>query len=393
MDAAMTEPPRRRPKVAFLINSLIGGGAERVMVTLLAHSLAEREEFDISLTLLDIVDRAYEPPDWLTVRQENCKGSLTKSLAAMRRLEREVAPDIVLSFLERANFCNVMTARARPAVISERVATSAHFKPGLRGAVSKMMVRTLYPRADRIIAVSKGICDDLVANYRVPAAKLVEIANPVDLDAVRAKAAEAPALAIEGPYILAAGRLVENKNFALLIDAYAASGLADALVIIGQGEERDALLARARAAGVADRVMLPGFVKNPYALMRRARMFVLPSNAEGFPNGLVEAMAAGAPVISTNCAFGPAEILAETDRARIRGLTFAPHGILTPENDVASMAGALRAMDDEVRRRAYAQKALARAEAYGVAVAKDRYWAVIRETLARRVARAATMKS
>ncbi|MBI1188585.1 MAG: glycosyltransferase [Alphaproteobacteria bacterium] len=377
-------PASRKPRVAFLINSLIGGGAERVMVTLLAHSQAERADFDISLTLLDVVERAYEPPDWVAVRQENCRGSLAKSLSAARRLEREIVPDVVVSFLERANFCNVMAARGRPAILSERVATSAHFKPGLRGAVSKMMVRTLYPRADKIIAVSKGISDDLRANYRVPAEMLVEIANPVDLDAIRAKAAEAPALDIGGPYILAAGRLVENKNFALLIDAFAASSLPDTLVIIGQGEARDALIARARAAGVGDRVMLPGFVKNPYALMRRARMFVLPSNAEGFPNGLVEAMAAGAPVISTNCAFGPSEILAETDRDRVHGLTFAPHGILTPENDVASMAGALRAMDDAVRRRAYAQKAVARAEAYGAAVAKDRYWRVIRETLAAR---------
>jgi len=387
----MTETlPAAKPKVAFLINSLIGGGAERVMCTLLRHSEPERVHFDISLTLLDIVDRAYEPPDWVDVRQEDCRGSLAKSLSAVRRLERDVRPDIVLSFLERSNFCNVMCAKSRPTIISERVATSAHFKPGLRGAVSKAMVRTLYPRASKIIAVSKGIADDLAANFAVPAEKLVEIANPVDLDAIRARAAEEPTRHIEGPFILAAGRLVPNKNFALLIDAYAASGLTDKLVILGQGEEREALLARAKAAGIADRLVLPGFEKNPYALMRRARMFVLPSNAEGFPNGLVEAMAAGAPVISTNCAFGPSEILAETDRSRVHGLTFAPHGILTPENDAPAMAGALRAMDDEVRRRAYAQKAVKRAEAYGAVVAKDRYWTVIRAALAARKSAART---
>jgi glycosyltransferase involved in cell wall biosynthesis len=128
--------------------------------------------------------------------------------------------------------------------------------------------------------------------------------------------------------------------------------------------------------------VLPGFIANPYPLMRGAEVFVLSSNAEGFPNGLVEAMAVGTPVIATNCASGPSEILAETRREAITDLTLAAHGIVVPPNAVTSMAQALRAMADPALRQSYGAKAATRARLYGAVVAKDRYWAVLREAMA-----------
>jgi N-acetylgalactosamine-N,N'-diacetylbacillosaminyl-diphospho-undecaprenol 4-alpha-N-acetylgalactosaminyltransferase len=376
----------RRKRVVFLINSLTGGGAERVMCTLLRHSLAECEEFEVTLALLDDEPAAYAPPEWVSVRQLDCRHSLAGSVFAVRALYAQIKPDVSLSFLTRANVANVLNARM-PCVISERANTSAHFDNSLRGTASRALVRALYPRATRVIAVSEGVAEDLRENFGVRAERVAAIANPVDVEAIRAKALQRPAVEIEGAYIMAAGRLVKSKNFDMLIRAFAASNSSSKLLIVGEGGEREALLQTAQACGVADRVLMPGFVENPYPLMAGAELFALSSNAEGFPNALVEAMAVGAPVVAANCASGPSEILAEAARDTIKQLTFAAHGVLVPPDAPGHMAEALRAMEDGQRRRDYAARAAARARAFSPQAAKDRYWDVLRSALGAAVAR------
>jgi N-acetylgalactosamine-N,N'-diacetylbacillosaminyl-diphospho-undecaprenol 4-alpha-N-acetylgalactosaminyltransferase len=176
---------------------------------------------------------------------------------------------------------------------------------------------------------------------------------------------------------------VQSKNFDMLIRAHAVSGIAHTLLIVGEGPERAALEETARTWGVADRVLLPGFAANPYALMRGADLFVLSSNAEGFPNALVEAMALGVPVVATNCASGPSEILADAPRHAVADVTFAEHGVLVPPDATDAMAQVVAALaQDEKRRRLYGERAAARALGYSALAAKDRYWAVIRDALA-----------
>ena len=346
------------------------------MCTLLRHSEPMRARYDIILALLDREPAAYAPPDWVEMRELDCGGSMLKSV---EKVNAELRPDVALSFLNRANVANVLAAKGA-CVISERSNASAHL-PGIRNLPARALVRWTYPRADKVIAVSDGVADDLARNFAVPREKLVSIANPIDVDAIEAKAAAEAAYRPVGDYILAAGRLVKSKNFELLIRAYAQAGIAASLVILGEGSERAALEAVARECGVAERVALPGFMANPYPLMRSAKLFVLSSNDEGFPNALVEAMALGTPVVATNCASGPSEILAETLRENVRGLTFAPHGVLTPTNDIAAMAEALRAMTAE-RRGQYGARAAARARAYGPGIAAERYWRVLEEAMA-----------
>src|SRR3546814_10670758 len=138
-------------------------------------------------------------------------------------------------------------------------------------------------------------------------------------------AAIEPAFSIQGSYIVAAGRLVPNKNFGMLIEAFAQSGLPGSLVIMGEGPLRGALEARIMQLGLEGRVHLPGFLENPFAVLKRASLFALPSNAEGFPNGLVEAMACGLPVVAANCASGPAEILLNRSRESVHGIRSEEH--------------------------------------------------------------------
>lgn len=379
-------PFTKRRKALFVINSLVSGGAERVMCTLLAASEAERAEFDIELVLLDREPPVYTPPAWVPVHQLDCKSSLPRSVLALREVFARQRPDIVLSFLTRANIAAAANARLMgiPCVISERIQNSAHLGSGLSAGVAKQFIRLAYPQADRIIAVSSGVAQDLETAFGVRKDKIIAIDNPVDVARIEAAARQPAALHVDGPYIVGVGRLTTVKNFALLIEAFRQSSYGGKLLIIGEGPERPRLEQFAQKAGLDGRVLLPGHVDNPFPLVAGADIFVSASNAEGFPNALVEAMALGRAVISTNCPAGPAEILANSTREAAHGLTEGAYGLLTPINDAPSMTRAINMLLDAQVRANWSEKARVRAAEYGVERAKDRYWAVLRETLTRR---------
>jgi N-acetylgalactosamine-N,N'-diacetylbacillosaminyl-diphospho-undecaprenol 4-alpha-N-acetylgalactosaminyltransferase len=384
-DTAHTAATEGRTKqVMFMINSLAGGGAERVMCTLLRASQAEQRDFRIVLLLLDRQEIAYEVPRGIEVQQLDCRSSLIRSIWSVFQALRRARPDVTVSFLTRANIANVVAASLLriPAIISERVNTSSHLGGGLSGAVARWIVRMTYPRARKVIAVSQGVADDVQASFGVARDRTIVIPNPIDFDAIRAQAEQGEALALQAPYVVAMGRLMPNKNLAMLIEAFARSGIGGTLLILGEGPERAGLEKRVAELGLQGRVIMPGFIDHPFATLRRASLYVSPSNAEGFPNALLEAMSVGLPVISTNCPSGPSEVLAELAREQVKeGVSFGPHGILVAPNDPDAMAEALRAMEDPGRRRDYGQRAARRAVDFGVQRAKDAYWSAIRETL------------
>ncbi|WP_413740708.1 glycosyltransferase [Sphingomonas sp. Sphisp66] len=346
-------------RIVFAINSLAGGGAERVLTTLLGGSAPWRNRYDVHLALLDDEPRAYPVPDWVEVHQLDARHKLLPSLKQMRALVDRLSPDATLSFLTRANVANAwaMAGRGRPWLISERVNTSAHLGKGRGAITAKAMVRIAYPRAAHVIAVSEGVVDDLADNFGVARTRMSAIANPIDHDQIAALAAEPPAFTPADPYIVAAGRLVPNKNMALLLRAYARADPGARLVILGEGPERPALERLAASLGIAGRVDMPGFVANPFALLARAQAYAMPSNAEGFPNGLVEAMACGVPVVATNCASGPSEILADRPRSAVTGGIDVDAGALVPTDDVDAFAAALRRVLVEPRRSACGARA------------------------------------
>lgn len=371
--------PASKKKAIFIINSLAGGGAERIITTLLHASSHWRSRYDISLALLDRETAAYAVPDWVDTIQFDCRGSLLSSILALRKLMARVRPDVTLSFLTRANIANIVATAGldTSCLISERVNSSAHFGRGAKALLGKALVRATYPRARHVIAVSNGVAQDLARNFSVRGTAISVISNPVDHELIAAMAAERPALAIKGEYIVAAGRLVPNKNFAMLIHAFAQSGLPGSLVILGEGPMRQALEAQVRELGLAGRVHLPGFVGNPFAMLKRATLFALSSNAEGFPNGLVEAMASRLPVVAANCASGPAEILLNRPRETVHGIVQSPAGAVVPTNDASAFAEALCAVHDPAMRAARGAAALDLSRQFSVGRTAGRYWEII----------------
>lgn len=349
------------------------------MAALLFHSKVYGDRYDMILALLDDEPAAYEIPDWVTVHQLDCRGSLLHSILQLRALERSLRPAATLSFLTRANVAN-WASRAgtgRPWIISERVNTSAHLGTGLSGRVSRGLVRLSYRQATQIIAVSQGVADGLSDAFGVPDEIMSVIANPVDTVRIARLALEKYPAHPDEPYIMAMGRLVENKNFSLLIDAFAASSIAGKLIVIGDGPLRADLERQIADHGLEDRVILPGFVQNPFPLLAAAQFFVLSSNAEGFPNALVEAMSTKTAVIATNCKSGPSEILADKSNISIEAMTLADFGILVPCNNIAAMADSLRHLQDQETRERFAQLALTRTKDYTPEKAAQRYWHVI----------------
>lgn len=173
----------------------------------------------------------------------------------------------------------------------------------------------LYPFADAVIAVSRGVADDLRRNAALPEGLLHVIPNPVLTPKLSLLAGEMithPWFAKGGgPVIIGVGRLTRQKDFPTLIRAFAKvrSQRECKLVILGEGQDRPALENLAKERGIRDDVDLPGFAGNPYAYMSRSSLFVLSSVWEGSPNVLTEALALGVPSVATDCPSGPREIL------------------------------------------------------------------------------------
>jgi glycosyltransferase involved in cell wall biosynthesis len=214
-------------------------------------------------------------------------------------------------------------------------------------------MRVLYKRTKAVVTVSKGVAEDLKSlglnskNFKV-------IYNPMDIADIKKKAKEDPKHEwLENksqPILLGVGRLTYQKDFAMLIKAFSkiCKNTDARLIILGEGEERKNLQKLVNKLGLQDHVDMPGFVDNPYAYMSKAEVFVLSSRYEGFGNVLVEAMACGTPVVSTNCPVGPSEIL---DKGK--------YGKLVPVGDVEAMEKAiietlhnLKLSADELQKRA-----------------------------------------
>lgn len=363
----------------FVINSLTAGGAEGTLVNLLNRMEERLAPYETHLVLLDREEERHVAPQWVWKHVLDTDGGVALSIIRLTRLLKELRPVATVSFLNRANCANIIAGRLarRPCLISERVHTTSHFGSGLAAAANRVMVRLTYGFADRVIAVSEGIRNDLVDNYGLSASKVLVINNPVDCDAIKTKSLEVPPFALPKRYILGIGRLTPNKNFRLLIESYAAANIPEKMIIMGEGSERAPLERLIAKCGLEEKVFLAGYVHNPYPVMKGARLFVSSSNAEGFPNALVEAMVLGCPVVATDCETGPMEILTRGRTGRCKEMVLAEYGILVPPNSTDNMSRAIRiALFDEVRAR-YSQRGQQRALEFDVGSAVEKYWSTI----------------
>lgn len=266
---------------------------------------------------------------------------LFRSALKLKRFAAQNGCAVIVSFLPYTNAIAILAK-----VIFNRrlkVVINVHsLKSDILGHVNldaedasfmKSMIRKLYPKADMIVAVAAGIKSDLVENFSVPAEKITVIHNPIDIQTVLVRSrddVEHPWFVdSEIPLVIAMGRLVKLKGFDILIRAFAQiiHQTNARLMIIGDGEEERALGDLIDELFLQDHVVLLGYQENPWKYMVRARVFVLSSLTEGFPNVIGEALALGLPVLATNCSPGVREYLQE-------GL----YGLLVPPGDATVLA-------------------------------------------------------
>lgn len=379
----------KHKSIAFVINSLEGGGAERVICNLLRtmHSVFNTNQYKIYLILLDQLPEQQQCPDYVEKVTLDSKGKLVGSYLQFNKWIKANSPDLLVSFLTRSNIVTTLLGKRFniPTIISERVNTSSHFATAKTGFISKLMVKAIYPKANCVVPVSQGVMQDLVKNYAVPQAKCTVMYNAYDQLVLAEKASQPVADLPTKPYLIGIGRLMPNKNFSLLINAFASSKTQRDLVILGQGPEFDLLTNLVKQLGLSKRVHLLGFKENPYPYLKNADYLVSTSNAEGFPNGIAEAMCLGKPVIATNCQSGPAEILTGDEGEKTDSYLCADYGILCQVNSVTAVSQAMNIIEQEDRLAEYQQKSLERAKAFSYAAMQNTFIQLLNATFESKV--------
>jgi glycosyltransferase involved in cell wall biosynthesis len=314
--------PDTRRQILFLIPSLCGGGAERVIVTLMRH--LDRSKFRLALAVVDTRAAAYrnDLPQDVEFIDLGC-ARVRYALPKIVRLIRQRRPDVVFSTLGHLNLALAIMRPLLPAgvryVARETAVVSENIRYYPWPALWGWAYRRFYGWLDTVVCQSRDMRDDLVENFALPPQKDVVINNPVDMERIRLLMAEPLVTGFEpengndgNPLIqlVTAGRLTPQKGFDLLIEALALSGKPNLrLTILGEGPLHSELERLAQDRGVAQQVRFVGFQKNPYPFFARADAFVLSSRYEGFPNVVLEALACGTPVIATPAPGGVREIL------------------------------------------------------------------------------------
>ncbi len=266
-------------------------------------------------------------------------------LVTLRRYLKHEQPVTVLSFLNDANIALMLAACLGKQGTRFIPNVRNHISAGAKALQSKRMramsgaMRRLFRRADAVVVPAEDLRRDVAEITGLPESRIHRIFNPIDLAAVKQRAAESPAHPWldpkdTTPVVLAAGKLKPQKDFPTLLKAFGElrSRRDCRLILLGSGPLENDLRKQAETLGIADDVSFQGHVDNPFAYLARAQVFVLSSAWEGLPNVLIEALACGCPVVSTDCPGGASEIL-EGGR----------HGRLVPVGDAAAMADAIKA--------------------------------------------------
>lgn len=375
----MTAAPGNR--VTLVVPSLRSGGAERA-VAIIAGFWAGRGR-EVTLITTEPVSTDFYPLDprvrrvalgLPTPAASAAKWTVVRHVRrVVRGLRRELAasrPDVVISFMEFTNILTLLAARGLriPVVVMEQIDPRMFdIHP-----VWNWLRRVLYPRARAIVVQTESVRGWADASF--PRSPVEVVPNPL-LPPAASESDARPARLPSGRVVAAMGRLVPQKGFDLLLPAFARCAAHHpewSLVILGEGSDRADLERLAAELGVAERVHMPGTLSDPFAVLRHADMFVLSSRYEGLPYALLEAMAVGLPVVSTDCPSGPSEVISDGVDA-----------LLVPPEDVGALAAAMdRLMGDAAERARLAARSPDVLVRFGIERVMDRWEAVVHRVLA-----------
>lgn len=367
-----------RKKFSFFISSLDIGGVERVFVNLV-NSIS-RKGFDVDLVLaresgpyLSLVSNKVNVVDLRSSRA-------LMSLIPLVRYLRKEKPDLLMSAKAHYNIVAIW-AKYLSGVPCKLLITQHGYFPPVNEKIMKInarlipfLARLFYKKADKIICVSQGLKKDLAKTLSISEDKIDVIYNPIFEESILEKTKESTDhhffVDEKNKIILGSGRLVKEKDFPTLIKAFYELRRKEKnirLIILGEGEERKKLEKLIEELGLKDNVSMPGFVNNPYPYIKRSNVFVSSSRREGFGNVLVEAMACGTPIVSTNCLSGPAELLKNGE-----------YGKLIPVGDVNALA---KAIGEALKSPIESKKLISRSKDFSVDKVTKNYLMLFKEVL------------
>lgn len=324
METIKSTHPSKKPKVLFILPASEIGGAENKTFNLL-HSL---QSFDRVLVTHSSIQNYYSKLDIkkYTFESFNCMfphilspNNILTYAKSIKKISDYEKPDIILGIMHfGALFViaahDIFFLKAYP-VITIEGNISAYFEtihrpPSLK---EKLLIKYCLKRAKRVIVPSEGVKRDLVNNYGAREKKVKTIYNGIDIEKAKESSHEEIPFKKDCPWIVTACRLNFQKDFSTLLRAFriVRDKINSKLIIIGDGELKEDIQKLSVEFNVDKDVIMTGFQENPFAYISKGDLFVLSSFYEGFGNVIVEAMALGIPVISSDCPSGPGEIITD----------------------------------------------------------------------------------
>lgn len=305
----LSEPMNAPVRIQFVLPSFAGGGAERILLTLLRA--LDRSRFQVGLTVISgSGPLSHLVPSDVTSTDLRC-GRLATALPKLRQSLLDDQPDVVFSTMAHLNsgvlsVSPFLPSRTRFVVREANVPLKG--LDGLKRHLQTIAYRRLYHRAHAVVCPSRCVRDGVAALSPPSRNKLSVIHNPIDVEHFRQQASAPIRQPGSGPRLVAVGRLTHQKGFDRIIELLPNLPPDTHLTIVGDGPDRLPLEKSIADLSLSHRVTLTGHITNPWAVIAGADALVLPSRWEGLPNVVLEALACGTPVIATPEAGGINEI-------------------------------------------------------------------------------------